>query len=66
MELMNPTLTVQNAEGLWLVTMEHQLSDVERIDFTIKMPKQDQLIGQLQKDACVRVARLLESMASRL
>lgn len=41
MELMNPTVTVTNAEGdFWLVAFHHEFDAHQRLDFSVQIHKQ--------------------------
>lgn len=41
MELLNPTVTVTNAEGdLWLVRFQHEFDAHQRLDFSVTIRKQ--------------------------
>lgn len=51
MELLNPTVTVTNADGdFWLVRFQHEFDAHQRLDFTVQIRKQTQLplIGVIQ------------------
>ncbi len=43
MELLNPTITITNADGdFWLVRFQHEFDAHQRIDFTVQIHKQRQ------------------------
>lgn len=43
MELLNPTVTITNAEGdFWLVRFQHEFDAHQRLDFTVQIRKQTQ------------------------
>lgn len=59
MELLNPTVTVTNAEGdFWLVRFQHEFDVHQRLDFTVQIRKQTQ--QPLQEVIRAAFARLLE------
>ena len=62
MNLINPRLTVQNAEGSqWLLTFEHAWNEDERIEFTVKVPKNPPVpIGQVVDQAVTKAVELLQ------
>lgn len=44
MELLNPTVTITNADGdFWLVRFQHEFDAHQRLDFTVQIHKQRQL-----------------------
>ena len=64
MELLNPTLTIQNVAGhAWLVRMQHTLAEGEFIDVQLKLPKSAATVAGLQQAvvaaAIDRLQRLL-------
>lgn len=63
MELLNPTITVQNTDQhFWLVRMQHAASDVENIDITLKVPRCNDSVPQLQARLLGQAIALLTQM----
>jgi len=63
MELLNPKITVQNTDQhFWLVRMQHAASDVELIDITLKVPRCDDSLPQLQTRLLGQAIDLLTQM----
>lgn len=61
MELMNPTLTVQNAKGEhWLVTLQHVWSNAEQINVTVQIPKSHGSLKDVQEQTVQRAVALLQ------
>ena len=59
MDLLNPTVTITNAEGdFWLVRFQHDFDAHQRLDFTVQIRKQTQ--QPLQEVIRAAFARLLE------
>ena len=70
MELINPTLTVQNTDqSFWLVRMEHAFSDCEHLDMQFKLQRSlvplDALQAQLVRTAIERLQALLAGLSHR-
>lgn len=66
MELLNPTMTVTNTDGEhWLVRMQHQFGDVERLDVTLLVPRSDQPLAQVQQQLLRLLQARLSAMTSR-
>lgn len=64
--LINPTLTVANAEGPhWLVSFEHDFGGGEHIVLTVKVLKSDQSLPQVEKEAFDRATELLQIVSRR-
>lgn len=64
MELLNPTLTIQNTDQpWWLVRMQHRVSDCESIDITLKVPRTAGPVHALQAQLMKQAADLLLHMA---
>ncbi len=61
MELINPGMTVQNAEGPhWLVGFEHDFGNGEHISLTVKVLKTNHPLIQVQREAFDRATELLQ------
>lgn len=67
MNLQNPKLTVQNTDsGFFLVRMEHQLGEMQHIDISVLVKRDNEGIGQIQKAAMQQVIALLQTMSDSL
>ncbi len=63
MELINPKLTIQNTDQAhWVVRMEHDVGDGQRLDITLNLPRGDLSVPALQDQLLRKTARLIEAM----
>ena len=68
MELMNPKITIQNAQGpSWLVRMEHQMPEGQYLDVQMQVPKDAALtLGGLQQRLLGQLKLQVERLERRL
>jgi len=60
MQLLNPRITIQNTDTAeYLVTVEHNFSDTERISLTVRVDRQAQTLAQIQGAAVKKSLELL-------
>lgn len=61
MELLNPTITITNAEGdFWLVRFQHDFDAHQRLDFSVTIRKQrEQPLQQVARLAWQRLAEMI-------
>lgn len=61
MELLNPTVTVTNAEGdFWLVRFQHEFDAHQRLDFTVQIYKQtDKPLPEVIRAAFARLDEMI-------
>lgn len=60
MKLINPIVTVENTDDVfWLVTYRQEIPELERLDFTLLIPKSSKSLGQIQVDVMERARELL-------
>lgn len=67
MELLNPTMTVTNAEGVhWLVSFEHNFGNGEHIILTVKVLKSSNSLLEVEREAFDRATELLQVVSSKI
>ena len=67
MELLNPTMTVANAEGPhWLVSFEHHFGNGEHIVVTVKIGKSDHSLLIIEQEAFDRAVELLRVVSRKI
>lgn len=64
MNLINPTMTIANAEGPhWLVSFAHNFGNGEHVVLSVKVLKSDQSLVHIEKEAFDRATELLKIVA---
>jgi hypothetical protein len=67
MELLNPRMTIQNAEGHhWLMSFEHDFNEHEHISLTVRVSKSDRPLIQVEKEAFERATEQLQLVSQRI
>ena len=67
MELLNPRLTVANAEGPhWLVSFEHDFGNDEHIVLTVKVSKSEHSLVMVEQEAFDRATELLQIVSRKI
>ena len=67
MELINPRVTIDNADGPhWLVSFEHDFGNGEHIVLTVKVLKSDHPLVQVEKEAFDRATELLQIVSNSI
>jgi len=65
MQLLNPTITIRNTDSQhWLVSLEHDFGNGEAAHITVKVPRGDQPVSNLQREALARAQHLLHRLAN--
>ncbi len=67
MQLLNPTMTIANAEGPhWLISFEHDFGGGEHIILTVKVLKSHHSLPEIEHEAFDRATKLLQVVSSRI
>lgn len=67
MQPLNPRITIQNTDTPeYLVTVEHNFSDTERISLTVRVDRQAQTLAQIQGAAITKTQALLKLLQHSL
>lgn len=67
MQLLNPRITIQNTDTpQLLVTVEHDFSDTERIQLTVRVEREAQTISEIQRAAVKKSLKLLTLLQDSL
>lgn len=67
MELLNPTMTIQNVEGVhWLVSFEHDFGDGEHVSLTVKVLKSNVPASEIEREAFDRATELLQVVSRKI
>ena len=66
MNMLNPTITIQNTEGsYYLVRFQHDFGNNEALDCTVKIPKDNHSLGAVSKLALGRLTELAAAITPR-
>lgn len=67
MELLNPTITVQNTDqSFWLVRMEHKVEDGQYIDIRLPVPRSGTGLPGIQRQLLTVAIERLTTMRDSL
>ena len=67
MQLLNPRIAIQNTDTpYFLVTVDHEFNESERMQFTMRVDRSDLSLGELQRKAVDRSLELLNSLQRSL
>ena len=66
MKSINTSLTVVRSDrpGVWLVTADFELGDMQRLTFTVAMPRSDGSVVHIQHEALKMAHTLLSDMVA--
>lgn len=59
MDYLNPTITIQNTTGNYLVRFQHDFGNGEALDATISVPRGNHTLGSISQLALDRLAELI-------